>query len=765
MGLAVAMVVLALMAMLTGAFVTLNQSNFALLGRSSEMSRAQLAACSGLQYARMRLESNVAWGRMTPTGDPPFAGGAPVVDMPGRMITYEDGYSAVGIMPESKAHFQVYFQPDPSHTGLPAHGRFTDGSIAANPGDPGSWSREWSPGQESRSLLNSPPTDPPLPPTADLRGCYPRNCNLIITGYASGTLAQLDVTLGNIQVVDAPLMSEGTMAVELSSPSSGQFNILSLDPSVKAKLRSRADLLAPGSSQILFGDGSQPNAGSAVSSTNVLLNTGISVSTDANGGVTSVGSLGSPIVIGDGVNDASEASAAEAAIKGSVLPNSNQAEVPDLTADQLKAPPSAPLSMNGGLYHFVDDHTVNYWSDPAHDPVADPTGFSQTYTDEIRDGSGNLLARLAQGRLIIPNGANVETSGPTRVSGDLAVGYDPNTLTLPSGADARLKVQGTLEVKGETVGGGTVVAQASGADVGALKLTGKSAMSASPDSGIALYADGPISITGVKAPEVQVLPMDFAIFRDAVHGLPNSWDEFSGWYPQGVREWINWDDSNPSDNPKYWAAGADDHTLGEPKLRDSVLSNFDTIYLPKLLNQFPVGINDPNVKAQMDSMINDYNSSGGVSLGRYIRIREFLRESQADSSPGAVAASYTHWSDLHDQVIKDEVNALITSQMDHYAQQAAPGLLDAYLEGPNPQDDSVNPNDVEFKGLVYTRTSFLVNPNGNRFLSQGSVISRGPLVIKNARDVTSTYNPLYLNSMVTYTGGAGKVEQRFWSLR
>lgn len=75
MGLAVAMVVLALMAMLTGAFVTLNQSNFALLGRSSEMSRAQMAAFSGLQYARMRLESNLAWGRMTPTGDPPSRAG------------------------------------------------------------------------------------------------------------------------------------------------------------------------------------------------------------------------------------------------------------------------------------------------------------------------------------------------------------------------------------------------------------------------------------------------------------------------------------------------------------------------------------------------------------------------------------------------------------------------------------------------------------------------------------------------------------------
>ncbi len=773
MGLAVTMVVLALLAMLTGAFMTLNASNFALLGRSSEMSRAQMAAFSGLQYARMRLEANTAWGRVTPMGAAPFPGGAARVDLPGKLTVYEDGYCVVGIMPEIDAHFEIYFQPDPSHTTVTAHGRYDDASIAGTPSNPAAWNRSWAPTRESRSLLNSSPVEPPLPPTADLRGVVAGNCNLLITGWASGTSTQLDVTLGNLQVVDAPLMSEGTMAVELSSPSTGQFNVTSVDPSIKAKVRARGDLLAPASAHMLFGDGTVANAGSAVSSTNVLFNPTINVTTDANGAVSSVTSAGSPVVVGDGVNDAAEAATARTDMKGDVLPNANQAEVPDVTPSQLKSPAAAPLTLNGGLYHFVDDHTVNYWNDTTHDPVADPTGFSATYTDEIRDGSGNLLARLVEGRMLIPNGANVEASGPTRVSGDLAVGYDPATNTLPSGGDARMTIHGTLEVKGETVGAGTIVAEANGADVGALKLTGKSAMSASPDSGIALYAEGPISITGVKAPAVQVLAMDHEIFAGAISKLPNGFAEFSGWYPKGIAEWINWVETPPSNTPKYWAGGADDHSLGEPKLRDMLVDNFVSAKLPLLLDQYPIATSDPNVKNKLGAMIDDFtgaSSTGqsdgaGVSLGRYIRIREFLRAAQLDPSPAAVQAAYDHWMDLHDQVIKDEVNGLIVSQMDSYAQKAAPDMLDTYLLGPNPGDTSLNPNDVEFKGLVYSRTSFIVNPNGNRFLSQGAVLSRGALVIKNAREVRTTYNPLFLTSLFSYQGGVGKVEQRFWSLR
>lgn len=764
-GLAIAMVLMALLSMLATAFLTLNQSNFAMLRRSGETSRAQMAALSGLEYARMRLEANTAWGRVDPVGQPPFPTGRIVVDLPGKMTVWEDGFCVVGVLPEAQAHFQIYFQPGPAHTTVASHGRYDDASIAADTSAHGSWTRSWDPHRESRSLLNAMPTEPPLPPTAELRGLSPQNCNLIITGWASGATAQLDVTLGSLQVVDSPLMSEGTMAVELSSPTSGQFNISSTDPSIRAKVRSRGELLAPQSSQVLFGDGSQPNAGSAVSSLNVLFNATISVTTDANGAVSGVTHAGSPVVVGDGVNDLDESEAAAAQIKGDVLPNANQAEVPDLTPGQLKAPPAPALTMNGGLYHFVGPNTVNYWSNPAHDPVADPTGYTATYTDEIRDGSGNLMATLADGRLIIPNGTNVQTSSATRVSGDLAIGYDPASKTLPGGANARLAVQGTLSVDGETVGGGSVVAQANGPDVGALKLTGKSAMSASPDSGIALYAEGPISIIGVDAPTVSVLPMDFDIYREAITDLPNAWDEFSGWYPQGISEWTNWDDSNPLDNPKLWASGADDHTISEPKLRDSVIDDFSTTHLPRLLEAFPVGTTDSNVKLKMDEMIMDYEATGGVSLGRYIRIREFLRECQADNSAAAVTASAAYWSDLHTAAIKEEVASRIVEQMDYYAAKAAPGLLEAYLTGPNPDDVTVNPADVEFLGLVYSRTSFLVNPNGHRFLNEGSVMSRGPLVIKNAREVRSTYNPLFMSALFSYHGGAGKVEQRFWSLR
>ncbi|MCE7873868.1 hypothetical protein DYH09_26335 [bacterium CPR1] len=761
-GLAVVMVVVTLLSILTGAFLVLNQSNFVLLRRSAEKMRSEQAALSGLQYARMRLEANSAWG--LPAGPNEAFAGGPIqrLDVPGQMTVWEDGYCVVGIIAPEQAHFQIYFQPDSSHTSVAQHGRFLDRDVAADP-NPNSWGREWFPARESRSLMTTPPGGPSLAPTADLRGVTPQNCNLIVTGYSSGAETVLDVTLGNAQIVDAPLMSEGTMAVELAG-ASGIWNVLSLDPSVNAKIRSRADLLAPAATRLLFGDGSQPMAGSAVSSTNVLLNPIINVSSDANGAVTAVTASGSPTVIGDGVNDGPEASAAGALVHGTVLPNSNQAEVPDLTADQLKTPPAPPLSLNSGLYHFVDPTTVHFWADPAHDPVADPTGFTP-YVNEIRDGMGNLLAKLDAGRFIVPNGSHLESSGALRITGDLAVGYDAASLSLPAGANARLKVNGSLRVQGETVGGGTIVAEANGADVGAIQLTGKSAMSASPDSGVALYAEGPVSIEGVKPPTIEVLAMDHELFREAITDLPSSWDEFSGWYPQGIREWINWDDSDPTDNPKYWAGGADDHSLGEPKLRDSVLDNFDSVHLPRLLEQYPVGANDPVVQGYLSTMLGDYNSAGGVSLGRYIRLREFLQDATADPSAATVLASYNHWHDLHDAVIKDEVNALITSQMDYYAQQAGPALLEAYLMAPSPMDVDANPNDVVFNGLVYSRTSFQVNPNGNRFASEGAVISRGPLVVKGAREVRSTYNPAYLTSLLSYAGGAIKLEQRYWSMR
>ncbi len=109
-----------ILTMMVGAFFIVNQDNFS-LGRAAEgRLEAQLAAESGLSYARFKLEQNQTWGRGTFTGYP---------EVVGSLTVRQSGPDLVGEFQDGRT-FRLAIRNQLGQAGLPA-----GGGLAAVPKD------------------------------------------------------------------------------------------------------------------------------------------------------------------------------------------------------------------------------------------------------------------------------------------------------------------------------------------------------------------------------------------------------------------------------------------------------------------------------------------------------------------------------------------------------------------------------------------------------------------------------------------------------
>jgi hypothetical protein len=101
-----------ILTMMVGAFFVVNQDNFS-LGRAAEgRLEAQLAAESGLSYARFKLEQNQTWGRGTFSGYP---------DVVGSLTVRQSGQDLVGEFQDGRT-FRLSIRNQLGQAGLPAGG-------------------------------------------------------------------------------------------------------------------------------------------------------------------------------------------------------------------------------------------------------------------------------------------------------------------------------------------------------------------------------------------------------------------------------------------------------------------------------------------------------------------------------------------------------------------------------------------------------------------------------------------------------------------
>ncbi|MEW6283233.1 MAG: hypothetical protein AB1758_31785, partial [Candidatus Eremiobacterota bacterium] len=362
-GMALITVLLAatVLSIMLSAFLQVNRSQLSLAGGVRSLRKANLAAQSGLKFAWMRLEAQPSWGIATA----PNASVQLSVDTEAfRVFEGVDNFThvAVGIIDGGEAHFQIYVQ---SPKMPQAYDRYLDDSIRNNPLDPASWILF---ADADRRLLSYQyiPADPnwegPIPcPGGSLRTAFPESANLVVTGYCQGHRVTLDTTLKRAELVEGSMIADGDITVMLDGGASttGTWTIDSSDRNLNT-IRSNRRIFAPPARTsprrtVLFGNGSSDNAGTAISSGNIILGaTGLI--NDSAGNVT--GFWGGT-ELGDGRNDASEMAAAASASKGTFSPNNGRYEIPRLKESDI-ASPSFPRDTRipPGHYHFVDANTV-----------------------------------------------------------------------------------------------------------------------------------------------------------------------------------------------------------------------------------------------------------------------------------------------------------------------------------------------------------------------------------------------------------------------
>ncbi|MCA9793500.1 MAG: hypothetical protein KC910_16935, partial [Candidatus Eremiobacteraeota bacterium] len=228
----VVLLLASVMAALAGAFVTLNQANFAMAGDVGEESLARATGDSAINFACSRLTADPDWGE--PSGASAWTQTFDSPDL--KVWEREQGgiVSAVGVMQGGNSCFQIHFQaPGADVVDFAA---VDVNSIKANPVSPGSWtaatsvtSSRWA----STNNFNAPAGTVLSQPKVGLRPVPARSANVQVLVSAGNTQRRFDTTLHRPSVLSYGVLSQGELGVGLgdaSGDTSGDWSITSADP-------------------------------------------------------------------------------------------------------------------------------------------------------------------------------------------------------------------------------------------------------------------------------------------------------------------------------------------------------------------------------------------------------------------------------------------------------------------------------------------------------------------------------------------------------
>ena len=417
-------------------------------------------------------------------------------------------------------------------------------------------------------------------------------------------------------------------------------------------------------------------------------------------------------------------------------------------------PGGAAHPLPGGLYAFTGPGTVSYFSSLTANPAVDPP--TRTYSGIIYDGGmatgvpGQEAVYLNKQKFIpvgkVQAGGAIQIESVTSLQPQLSMGYDSlGNLDPIAPLISSLEVQGDLTVKGDVAGSGSVITKAPTAGQGVLTINGKSALSAAPDEGTALFAEGAIKLQPVspKAPNSSdsFLPVDFAALGQA-NAAWGCWANLNTWSTLGL--------------PGQQAAtGNNDAGMGGPTVRDSALANYDTVYLPQIPgwpsttpggNPMP-----PQALAYVNGCLTvaspgafPFNNDVGMSIGRHTRLMQFLKTVDSGSpdvnwltlnAPGTDAATQKVLVNLYTRFDKDAKDQGLAS-------------LQVFFAQPNPYLNT-DYRDIDLKGLVYTAAHFFATGNRNFNLTGAIASAGGSLTISNIAKGKFRFDSTFLSTLLS----------------
>lgn len=700
-GLVLALVVAALMAMLVVAMVVLNRDGLTLLKNERDREAAYQGCVSGLDYVRQRLRDDSTWASSA------LSGPTVVVSAPGLLEITESGATLNDNLVEGVLSTDTTFEV-----------RVLNNLAAMAPAAAPAWSR----------------TGLDVPAHSVL---------VSIVGRTNRSERRLETILTRRSFAAGQLTANGDLGVSLAA---GQLQFSADDPT-RNGLRSKGLAVIPDSNDLTFG----PNPGDGTVSGATEVNEGGTVQVDGQGnmtGVTGGTDLGTdPVAL----------SAAEANSNASIQPG-RDTPAPSLGSSDVKKSGGVTSTLPAGQYYFTGPNTVAYFSSVTDDPLtASPV---TVFSDVIYDGGSTtgtqVAARVRDYRL--------EVAGDVTVSGDLklagavppvvALGFESNgSFDTTSTSLSSLSVQGDVTVEGDVTGRGSLIVEA-GSGNGDLALAGKSNLSALPDEGVMVYAEGKITVNpvmaGFEARPDAFTQLDFELLPGVV-GHPNVED----W--SIMNDWLTMDPAAQLQAVGYGDNFDEGISLNRDNLRDIAIPNFVSAVLPSLPG-WSGGLTPGGnpLPAEALTFVSSFGAS--MSLGRYVRLREFLKTvDQGSPDLGWLTMdAFGSPSNQYDVAVGQRVVEMYTRFATEAQDQGM--TLEAFF---TTADYTGTRDDVWLRGLVFGDS--LYAPLGNTLNMVGALATGGgSLVLSNLAGGDLRYDSSLLDLLLEDT--AFTYEKVVWVL-
>lgn len=796
------LMIAAILCMLAGAFMGMNEANIRLMGSQEIHNKALQAAQSGIEYAKMRMEQNGEWGNPK-LFDPNLAKWPDAPEF--RVVEAVQGddpergpvYKVVGILNRGESNFQIVLV-DPTANNLTRYpledecGMFSPDRIEEFPtGNTPDWgSRTCKEVEISVNYSAFKPSDPllyrdtapdPWCVNASNRNIPPRRARIVSIGYCKGIVRRVEASFGPVELSDASLASGADMAVSVSS--NGKWTIASTDG--ENQVKTLGNFYGPAVSAarkgIKFGE--KTPGGSVRAAKDVFLKDGLDLSYNAATDTVKIANVDESEKLSAAQRDAAGAEA-----HGEFLAGTSGANLPPVEPEDVEnlaaIDPTKKKTIPPGTYRFTGPNSVD---------VYNSSGIkidSHTNVIPSTTGGGNAVI-LRDGKFIVPDQHQVTVNGTLKIDSTpgikpkVAIGFTTDGW-LPDKSTGVLSVAGDLAVNnGTVVGSGSVVAYGDKANaLGRVTIAGKSDMSADPDIGITMYANSTVNITPPNPGTYQKL--DFKPFKYATSNFgATNWTankQMNSWGKLDFNEKSALaGNTTPSVVNDTMVTAANPSEPGSIRTTDitSNLGGLDTegSVLNTFVNQYQFVAQDAGAIANLTQIVETWKTgegtingttttleNPGISTGRYLRLREWLRENDEylkeglDTEAKPLSEASWAWTDLSDPGKNSAIGHNVINQLDYYERQrgtyGSDSLQNFFQKGSNPiTSESV---DASFKGLIFANGNIFcdlgepINGDENlrgSFNLDGGMVARKSLAVANAKSVFTKYNPMYMKAL------------------
>ena len=757
----------ALLLMLAGAFLQINRSNFQGSLAADREQRAHQAALTGLEYARMRLESYQQWGIPKSKSDVAInvANFRVVEDHDYKPSGAIHEFVSVGILDGGQSHFQIEFLTAHDPVNSIANGRISDADIEKNPGGTiSSWLKSTlNPTDISLNYMNetNATAQPLTGPESPARTLPRTRARILVTGYCKGVIKRADVTVGQESFTNAGIAAGRNLVI--------QSNFWNPDSKITDtnRINSTGNTVLPGAeggnpnkpAMKFRGGWGGANAGTLAAQGTVKTgaNAVIGAGPDGLGGI-SLSYSASPPVAPTNFNLASSN------VNGTLDQYAGVPGVASLDAPTVESWSNfgAAKPLPGGTYTFI-----------GHENVVHSNGT--TYNKSIDPGGGKAI-ELRDFKFIVPEDTRVNVNSNIRIRSNpglkaptVAMGYNKDGWLNSNKKGGMLNVQnGNLTVSGSLVGKGSVIINGTALDPNSheMKIQGASQMSGSTDLGVTVYADGPITVSA---------PTDSDFFGFDWDSLASTVDKFgTGKWATTGKPMAKWKTLAKTDQNFYMGGTAANDSIVDPTyLRSKPMTALAaTGAVANLTTNFSSYSANATVQSEFDYLVGNYTLDGGITPGRYIRLREFLKESQtallqgtalpSASDTANVGGNLSNWADSLKN--SDLVNDYLVKELEWFQSEGEKNnwswdLKNVVTQASNPISASLNYRDAKWKGLLYSKQSILVDAGTGSFELEGSAVAKKDIVVRNADHVYTNYDPSYFDELSKFKTGSVIVQK------